>query len=183
MEFKFAVSKETLDARKANELDSDKFELIYKDLDIIVDEIPFDNLQDRMLCKDIIAHLEEEAAKQLRDGKCISIPNIGKIRRNPIQTALLNNYKDFKEKREVLTHDEYLEYTKEKMREVKWKLQNEEVRKRKLNSFKKKVLKMYINKMQEHGEVYANFWLYIINKLEPVEFNPDVEEAYQESYR
>ncbi len=183
MEFKFEISKQTLDARKANELDSDKFELIYKDLDIIIDEIPFDNLQDRMLCKDIVNHLEEEAAKQIKDGKCVSIPNIGNIRRNPIQTALMNNYKDFKEKRETLSHDEYLEYTKSKMREAKWNLQNEEVKKRRLNSFKKRVLKLYIDKVRKYGDTYANFWLYSINSLKPVEFNPEVEDAYQESYR
>ena len=74
----------------SNDLDID-YILIYKDRDLILNDCNF-NEDDRIICDSIIDNLESEAAKQIKNGKTVSIPMIGTIEPNWYR-------KTFKEKR------------------------------------------------------------------------------------
>lgn len=179
MDFKFKPPKNIINN---TEIDTD-YILVYKDIDNVLDDIDFVTQDDRILCRSIIDSLEKEAAAQLLAGKCIQLPYIGNIRRSPIKMAMINHYKDFKEKREVLTRSEYITYCKDVMKKEKMRIQNEELRKRKMNTFKKKKLKQWMNKMKQFSAAYANAWLLSVTTFTVIEFDWDIEQAYQNTYR
>ena len=164
----------------SSELDDD-YVLIYKDVDNILDDIDFVVDDDRILCKTIIDSLEKEAAAQLLAGKCVQLPYIGNIRRNPIKMALIKRYKEFKEKRSQLSREDYVAYCKKVMRQEKIDLQNAEIHKRKMNTFRKKNLKIWMEKKKAFGDAYANVYLYVLKYWTAVDFDWDVELAYQEN--
>ena len=179
MDFKFKPSKNVV---PNTDIDTD-YILIYKDIDNVLDDIDFVTNDDRVLCRSIIDSLEKEAAAQLLDGKCIQLPYIGNMRRSPIKMAMISHYKEFKEKREVLTKSQYIAYCKDVMKHEKMRIQNEEVRKRKMSTFKKKKLKQWLSRMKQFGAPYANAWLLSITKFTVIEFDWDVEQAYQNTYK
>lgn len=161
---------------------NDDYVMIYKDIDNILDDIDFVTADDRILCRSIIDSLEKEAAAQLVAGQCVQLPYIGNIRKSPIKTAMISHYKEFKQKRSELSKSDYLEYCRNVMNKEKMRIQNEEVRKRKLNTFRKKYLKLWIDKKNRLGDAYANLWLITFKDWQVVEFDWDVEIAYRESY-
>lgn len=164
----------------SSELD-DNYVLTYKDVDNILDDIDFVDDDDRILCKTIINSLEKEAAAQLLAGKCVQLPYIGIIRRNPIKMAVIKRYKEFKEKRSQLSRKDYIAYCKKVMKQEKMDLQNAELHKRKMNTFRKKNLKIWMEKKKVFGDAYANVYLYVLKYWTAVDFDWDVELAYQES--
>lgn len=157
--------------------------LIYKDIDNILEELNYVEQNDKLLCRSIIDSLENEAAKQLLDGKCVALPYIGNIRRSPLKMAMISHYKDFKQKRTELTKTEYKEYCKKVMTEEKRNIQNNEIKKRKLNTLKRKHLPKWIEYEKRFGATYANVWLFSITKFTVIEFDEDVEEAIQSIYK
>lgn len=163
-----------------HELDDD-YLLIYKDIDNILDDIDFVTEDDRVLCRSIVDSLEKEAAAQLLAGQCVQLPYIGNIRRSPIKMAMISYYKEFKEKRSELSREEYVAYCKGVMKKEKMKIQNMEIHKRKMNVFKKKYLKLWMDKRKQFGDAYANLHLLCYRNWTVVEFDWDVEIAYQES--
>lgn len=177
MEFKDLNNKEII----SSEVDTE-FPLIFKDIDNILDDMTFSNKEDRILCRTIIDSLEKEASVQLLEGKCVQLPYIGNIYRNKLKLAMTSHYKDLKEKRKELTKEEYKEYCRNIARKENMRIQNEEVAKRKLNTFKRKHLKMWMDKRNKFGDAYANLWLRFIKTWKDIPFNWDVEIAYQESY-
>lgn len=160
---------------------NDDYVLIYKDVDNILDDIDFVVDDDRILCKTIIDSLEKEAAAQLLAGKCVQLPYIGVIRRSPIKMALIKHYKEFKEKRSQLSREDYIAYCKKVMRQEKIDLRNAEIHKRKMNTFRKKNLKIWMEKKKAFGNAYANVYLYVLRYWTAIDFDWDVELAYQEN--
>ena len=67
------------------------------------------------------------------------------------------------------------------MKKEKMKIQNMEIHKRKMNVFKKKYLKLWMDKRKQFDDAYANLYLLCYRNWTVVEFDWDVEIAYQES--
>lgn len=178
MEFKNKIVRNRVIDEELN----DDYVMIYKDIDNILDDIDFVTADDRVLCRSIVDSLEREAAAQLLAGKCVQLPYIGNIRRSPIKMAMISHYKDFKQKRAELSKPDYLAYCKSVMQKERIRIQNEEVYKRKMNTFRKKYIKLWLDKKSSMGEVYANLWLRAFRNWTVVEFDWDVEIAYRESY-
>lgn len=160
-----------------DDFDND-YVLIYKDINNILDDINLHG-EDRLLCKSIIDSLEKEAAVNIRNEKCVSIPHIGTIQKNWYRSKLISHYKDFKEARKTMSKDEYMRYTASVMDEEKRKHKEEEDRIKNLQRFKRRFLKRWTALTKDRGTVYANLWLYAIIKLDIVEFDPEIEEVYE----
>lgn len=178
MEFKNKIVKN----RCIDEELNDDYVMIYKDIDNILEDVGFVTDDDKVLCRSIIDSLEKEAAEQLLAGKCISLPYIGNIRRSPIKMAMISHYKEFKQKRNELSKPDYIAYCRDVMYKEKRRIQNEEVHKRKMNTLKKKHLKLWLDKQTSMGDAYANLWLIAFKNWTVIEFDWDIEIAYRESY-
>lgn len=160
-----------------NDFDDD-YMLIYKDINNILDDIGFQG-EDRILCRSIIDNLEKEAAINIRQEKCITIPHIGTIQKNWYRSKLISHYKDFKDARKTMDKAEYIEYTAKVMEEEKRKHKEKEDKLIAEKRFKKRFLKKWISMTKDRGTVYANLWLYAITKLSVIEFDPEIEEVYE----
>lgn len=178
MEFK----KNNVRPKHTDEEDIDDYVMIYKDIDNILEDTGLVTDDDKILCRTIIDSLEKEAAAQLLAGQCVSLPYIGTIRRSPIKMAMISHYKDFKQKRAELTKEKYIAYCKDVMQKEKMRIQKLEVHKRKMNTFRRKYMKLWMDKSKSMGAAYANLWLFCIKNWAVVELDWDVEIAYRESY-
>lgn len=168
----------TKEVKQDDEFDKE-YVLIYKDTENILDDINYENMDDRLICKSIINSIEKEASLQFKAEKCISIPHIGTLQKNKLKSAIIRQYKDFKEKRKTLSKEEYLEYTRSIAQREKDRITKEEVDKKNWLKYKKKFMKVYMTKFKDRGAVYANAWLYTHYMLQGIEFDPDIEDVYE----
>lgn len=159
--------------------DTDEYVCIFKDIDNILDDLNYNN-EDRMICRSIITSLENEAAKQLSNKKCVQLPFIGNIRKHKIREALVSHYKDFKEARKRMTKEEYNQYARSILKQEKQRIKEEERKLKNRNNLKSTNYSLWLSKFRKFGEHYANFWLYSISMFTIVELDPDVELAYRE---
>lgn len=161
----------------SNDIDID-YTLIYKDKDLILDELDL-NETDRFITEAIVDNLEEEIAKQVKAGENVSIPFIGSIEKNWYRMGIKAKAKEFKDYRESHSREEYQAYFKAECEKLKNEHDEEENRIKKIKTFKSKVLPKYLRLCNSKGVIYANAWLAMANKLTVVEFDPDIEEVYE----
>lgn len=160
-----------------NDIDID-YTLIYKDRDLILDDINLSE-DDRFITEAIIESLESEVANKVKEGFTVSIPFIGSIDRQWYREAIKSKYNEFREFKETHTKEEYKEYFKEETDKIKRNHSEEEDKLKRFKKFKSKLLPRYIQLSATKGSVYANCWLVTLNKLEIVEFDPEIEEVYE----
>ena len=159
------------------DLDID-YVLIYKDRNLILNDINF-STDDKFICDAIIDNLESEIAKQVKEGKTVSIPFIGTIENNWYRKAIKEKYSELKEYKSAHTQEEYKEYFKSVCENIKNDHNIKEDKIKSFNRFKTKMLPKYVNMCNKRGVAYANAWLRMINCLTVVEFDPEIEEVYE----
>ena len=165
------------DTLKTDELDLD-YILIVKDKDILINEIDFTD-KERLLCSSIIDNLEQQANDAILDGQCVSIPFLGTIQKNWYRSKVISHYKEFKQVRETLPKEAYIEYVREVMQNELKEHKEEEAKVKQLNRYKRKVLPKYLELVNKYGVAYANAWLVTRQKFEVVEFDEEIEEIYE----
>lgn len=166
----------------AIDLDADYW-LIYKDIDNLLDDIDFKDPDDREITRDIVDSLEKDAAKFMKQGLTVRIPFVCTLRRNPIEDLYKKHYKDLKAARQNMTKAEYKAYAKKLYGDCKRQdLDNQEARRAAARN-KKKFQAQYDKLKDVHGEAYANLWLKSMTNFRVVEFDWDIEEAYQNAWK
>ena len=86
--------------------------LIYKDVDNIVDEIEFDNIEDKEITRTIINSLEHEAANQLKKKNTVNIPYLCNLGIDPVMACIQQHSKDFYYAKKTKTKEEYQSYVR-----------------------------------------------------------------------
>ena len=153
--------------------------LIYKDRDLIIDNIKFDNEDDKLICESIIDNLEHEAAKNIKLGNTVSIPFIGTIEHNWYRQGLKDSYKELREYKNNHTEEEYKEYFKATCNNIKETHQEIEDNHKRERIFKRRLLPKYSKYCIKRGVIYANAWLKTISMMTVVEFDQDIEDIYE----
>lgn len=155
------------------------YTLIYKDRDLILDNIGFDKEDDRLICEAIIDNLEQEVAKNIKLGNNISIPFLGTIERNWYKQGIRDNFKELKEYKNTHSEEEYKEYFNAVCNNIKADHKELEDKHKRQKRFKSKVLPRYVNLCKNRSVVYANAWLKTLSFMTVVEFDPEIEEVYE----
>ena len=153
--------------------------LIYKDRDLIINNIGFDNEDDKLICEAIIDNLEAEAAKHIKAGNTVSIPFVGTIEHNWYKKGIKDSYKELKEYKVNHTEEEYKEHFKATCNNIKEQHKELEDKYKRDKRFKAKFLPKYTNYCIKKGIIYANAWLKTITMMTVVEFDPDIEDIYE----
>lgn len=161
-----------------NEVEID-YTLIYKDKNNILNDIGFNNDNDRLNCEAIIDSLERQVADNIKLGNTVSIPYVGTIEKNWYKAAIKENYQDFREYKSSHTKEEYDEYFKSKCEEFKNDRAELEEKHKREKRFKRMLLPKYNNWIKRRGVIYANAWLKTIKLMDVVEFDPDIEDIYE----
>lgn len=151
---------------------------IEKDITSIISEIKFEKEDDDLLCKDIILHLENTAAEEIKNDKCVQLPFIGSIRKNPLRKVLDSNREAFKLARKQLEKDDFKAYCAEVFKDKKDELRLEDYRKAKVKEIRNKYKTKYEQYFTHLGPAYANMFCNAILMMRMVEFDEEFEETY-----
>lgn len=149
--------------------------------DIIYD-CEFETEEEALICEDIIDSLERFAGANIKEGKTVSLPYIGTLRKSGKRAKIVEMQTDIKIYRQTHTKEEYQDYIRgilEKVQEQYDADDLERMQKIAVKSVAKKTFeKIYKNKGPEEAAAFLN----VIYKLKEVKYDQDVEDAYQKLY-
>ena len=153
--------------------------IISKDTNDILNDMDFNDEDERLLCESIINNLEKDAAAGIRDMKIISLPFIGCIRINPIKRKLRDTKLHLSLMRKNMSKADYKQYVRDivtEFREDMEKADSEKLIMTKIRRNNKKRYEMYYKKL---GKAYAEMFIYSIRLMKDVTFDKEWEEYYQ----
>ena len=153
---------------------------VEKDINDILEDIEFDNIDDELICKDIIAHLETTAAEEIKNDKCVQVPFIGSIRKNPLRKVLDENRTAFKLVAKNFSKEDAKAHYASVFQEKKNELRLEDYKKAKLKEVRNRNKTKYEQLYTHLGPAYANMYLNAILMMRMVEFNQDFEDKIRE---
>ena len=145
---------------------------IFEDLDF--------NEDDLNICKDIIGQLETKAAEILNQGKTVALPYIGRLRKPLVKVEVYKQRKLLKVARSVMSKEDYKEYYRELRKECVDKISSQDEKgkiKRRLIALNRK---RYLEKYKLFGERGADLWITTLMWLEPIEFNQEIQDVFDE---
>lgn len=157
-----------------------KFDYVEKDINDIIEDLNFDNENDALLTKDIISHLENTAAEEIINDKCVQIPFIGSIRKNPLRKVLDKNRTAFKLASKQLSKGAFKEYTASVFQEKKNEMRLEDYKKAKIKEVRNKNKTKYEQYFTHLGPAYANMYCQAILMMRMVEYNQEFEDIIKE---
>lgn len=153
---------------------------VEKDINDILEDIEFDNIDDSLICKDIITHLETTAAEEIKNDKCVQLPFIGSIRKNPLRKVLDENRTAFKLVAKNFSKEDAKAHYASVFQEKKNELRLEDYKKAKLKEVRNRNKTKYEQLYTHLGPAYANMYLNAILMMRMVEFNQDFEDKIRE---
>ena len=153
---------------------------IEQDINTILDSIDFKDEDEELLCKDIITHLETTAAEEMQNDKCVQLPFIGSIRKNPLRKVLDKNRTAFKIAAKNLSKEDFKEYCASVFQERKDELRLEDYKKSKIREVRNKNKIKYEQYYTHLGPAYANMYLHSFLMLRMVEYNQEFEDKLRE---
>lgn len=153
---------------------------VEKDINDILEDIEFDNIDDLLICKDIITHLETTAAEEIKNDKCVQLPFIGSIRKNPLRKVLDENRTAFKLVAKNFSKEDAKAHYASVFQEKKNELRLEDYKKAKLKEVRNRNKTKYEQLYTHLGPAYANMYLNAILMMRMVEFDQDFEDKIRE---
>lgn len=153
---------------------------VEKDINDILEDIEFDNIDDELICKDIITHLETTAAEEIKNDKCVQLPFIGSIRKNPLRKVLDENRTAFKLVAKNFSKEDAKAHYASVFQEKKNELRLEDYKKAKLKEVRNRNKTKYEQLYTHLGPAYANMYINAILMMRMVEFNQDFEDKIRE---
>lgn len=162
---------------------SDDYPIIYKTEDDIIRELNFKNPEDEAITRAIVESLERNIAKHLQLGKAVAIPYVGVLRKNPLHKAMRKHTKEMKFARRTMVKEDYAEYCYRI-----YKLEKENIRlksnaKQAITTIRKNNSKKYFSLLSTYGKGYADAYIFSIFACKPIDFDPDVQERFDEIYK
>lgn len=156
--------------------------LIYKDMDNIIDEMTFDNIEDKEITRSIIDSLEHEAAAQLKKKNTVNIPYLCNLGIDTTAVCVQQHAKDFYHAKKTMTKEQYKAYVKDIIHRAHKEAEAIELRKRMFNHFKVVHRKEYNKKKDTMGKAYADCWIQYMYAFQPVDYDEDLNNAIIEYY-
>ena len=159
--------------------------LEYEEVDInnILDDIHFETEDDKLLMKDIISNLESVVAEEIKNGKCVQIPYIGSLRKNPLKETLEKNRTNFRIAAKSLSKEGFKEHCSLVFKKKKDELRIQDYKKAKLKQIRKRHQKEFEQLYINIGPAYANMYIFSKTLMKAVEFNEEFEDKIQELNR
>lgn len=158
---------------------SNDFVIIRKTKNDILNDMDFEDEEERLLCDSIITNMETYAAKSIKEMKVVQLPFIGCVRINPVKTELKQVCTNFKFARRYMTKDEYKNHVRSYVIDIKEKQEEKDRLKIIINKIKRKNKKKYEALFKHLGKAYAEMFIYSIYILKEVPFDAEWEEHYQ----
>lgn len=161
-----------------DELDGE-YIILSKNKNDILNEIDFENEEERLLCDDIINNLEKSIAEAVISMKTANIPFIGSIRINPVKRKFRNAKLSLSSVRKSLNKEQYKEHVRSIITDLNNKQHEEDRQKLVLKRIRSNNKKTYETIFKKCGRNYAELYIMSIYWLKEVRFDAEWEEHYQ----
>lgn len=145
----------------------------------ILDELDFENEEERFLCDSIISNLEKTASDTIRSMKTASIPYIGCVRINPVKRSLREAKLHLSAVRKGLSKEQYKEHVRSYVVDLKEKQKEKDRIKLLFAKIRRNNKKKYEQLFKTCGKAYAELFIMSIYWLKEVVFDQEWEEHYQ----
>lgn len=153
-----------------------------KDGEDILEELEFDSEEEKLICKDIINFIEANTASYLYQGVSVAIPLIGTLYENPFSKVGRENNETFNKIKEEQGIEAAKKFKYQKVRE-EYKFNSiEDKLQIKVNKLKTINRKYYDKYAKLYGVDTAREMMFAFSRLEPIEFNEEIEEQLQLIY-
>ena len=169
--------KDTLQ-NNINEAD-EEYVIISKTKDDILNELDFENEEERLLCDSIITNLEKNASETIRDMKVAQLPFIGCVRINPVKRKLREAKLHLSAVRKSISKEQYKEHVRSYVIDLKEQQKKEDSLKlifTRIRSNNKKKYDVYYKRL---GRAYAELFIMSIYWLAEVPYDAEWEEHYK----
>lgn len=161
-----------------NEVD-EEYVIISKTKYDILNELDFENEEERLLCDSIITNLEKTASDNIRSMKVTQIPSIGCIRINPVKRELRKAKLHLSAVRKNITKEQYKEHVRSFVIDLKEKQKEKDRLKLIFVRIRRNNKKKYEILFKKCGKIYAELFIMSIYWLDEVSYDSEWEEHYQ----
>ena len=162
------------------DIDTDDYSIITKNTKDILNDMNFEDEDDRYMCYSIINNLEKFASDSIRAMKIVSLPFIGCLRISPVRRKLRDTKLHLHNIRQAMTKEEYKEYVTGLVKEWNEEQREADAEKLLITKIKRNNKKKYEELYKKLGRAYANMYIKAIRLLDYVPFDLEWEEHYQE---
>lgn len=162
-----------------NEADID-YVIISKNKEDILNELDFENEEERYLCDAIITNLEKSASDTIRNMKVAQIPYIGCVRINPVKRKLREAKLHLSSIRKSLTKEQYKEHVRSYIIDLKEQQAEADRIKLAIIRIRRNNKKKYEQLFKKCGRAYAELFIMSIYWLKEVVFDQEWQEKYNE---
>lgn len=153
--------------------------IISKDTNDILNDMDFNDEDERLLCESIITNLEKDAASAIRDMKTVSLPFIGCLRINPIKRKLRDAKLHLSLMRKNMSKADYKQHVKDIVHEFGQEMDKADAEKLIMTKIRRNNKKHYDELYKKLGRAYAEMFIFSIRGLKEVPFDAEWEEYYQ----
>lgn len=158
---------------------SEEYIIIHKNKDDILNELDFENEEERLLCDSIITNLEKNASDAIRNMKVASLPSIGCVRINPVKRKLRDAKLHLSIVRKNITKEQYKEHVRSYVIDLKEQQEKEDKLKLIFTRIRRNNKKRYDILYKRFGRAYAEMFIHAIYLMKEVPFDKEWEEYYQ----
>ena len=158
---------------------ADEYQIIVKNKNDILNEMDFENEEERVLCDDIITNLEKMIADSISSMKVAQIPFIGCVRINPIKRKLRDSKLHLSNIRKSLTKEQYKEHVRSFVIDMKEKQKQEDRNKVVFHRIRSNNKKRYEELFKRCGRAYAELFIMSVYWMKEVPYDADWEFQYQ----
>lgn len=164
---------------ECNELDTE-YIIVSKNKDDILNELDFDNEEEKILCDSIISNLEKSISDTIRSMKVAQIPFIGCVRINPIKRKLKDSKLHLRAVRKNLTKEQYKEHVRSFIVDLKIKQKEDDRIKLTFTRIRRNNNKKYETLYKNCGKAYAELFIMSIYWLKEIPYSQEFEDRYKE---
>lgn len=168
---------EDINNEQLNEADIN-FIIVSKDKHDILNELDFENEEEKLLCDSIISNLEKTASDTIRSMKVAQIPFIGCVRINPVKRKFRDSKLHLSTVRKSLTKEQYKEHVRSYIIDLKEQQKEEDKLKLIFTRIRRNNKKQYEKLFKRCGRAYAEMFIMSIYWLKEVPFSQEFEDYY-----
>lgn len=158
----------------------ENYVIISKDTNDILNDMDFNNEDERLLCESIITNLEKDAASAIREMKTVSLPFIGCLRINPIKRKLRDAKLHLSLMRKNMSKDDYKQHVRDIVHEFGQEMDKADTEKLIMTKIRRNNKKHYDELYKKLGRAYAEMFIFSIRVLKEVPYSQEFEDYYNQ---
>lgn len=157
----------------------ENYVIISKNTNDILNDMDFNDEDERLLCESIINNLEKDAATAIREMKTVSLPFIGCLRINPIKRKLRDAKLHLSLMRKNMSKADYKQHVRDIVHEFGQEMDKLDAEKLIMTKIRRNNKKRYDELYKKLGRAYAEMFIFSIRALKDITFDAEWEEHYQ----